>query len=85
MATIKPFRAYRPGAGLAARVAALPYDVYDRAEAKAVVEKEPLSFLGIDRAETAFSDDMDVYADCVYAKARDMLQEWIRKGIFVQD
>ena len=39
MATIKPFRAYRPGAGLAARVAALPYDVYDRAEAKAVVEK----------------------------------------------
>ena len=31
MATIKPFRAYRPGAGLAARVAALPYDVYDRA------------------------------------------------------
>ena len=85
MATIKPFRAYRPGAGLAARVAALPYDVYDRAEAKAVVEKEPLSFLGIDRAETAFSDDVDEYADCVYAKARDMLQEWIRKGIFVQD
>ena len=54
MATIKPFKAYRPGEDLAARVAALPYDVYDRDEAKAVVEKEDLSFLGIDRAETAF-------------------------------
>ena len=85
MATIKPFRAYRPGAGLAARVAALPYDVYDRAEAKAVVEKEPLSFLGIDRAETSFSDDVDMYADCVYLKAKEMLQERICEGIFVQD
>lgn len=85
MATIKPFRAFRPGEGLAPRVAALPYDVYDREEAKAVVEKEPLSFLGIDRAETAFPDDVDMYADCVYLKAKEMLQERIRDGIFVQD
>lgn len=85
MATIKPFRAFRPGSGLAARVAALPYDVYDRAEAKAVVEKEPLSFLGIDRAETAFSDEVDMYADCVYLKAKEMLEERIREGVFVQD
>lgn len=85
MATIKPFRAFRPGEGLAPRVAALPYDVYDREEAKAVVEKEPLSFLGIDRAETGFPDDVDMYADCVYLKAKEMLQERIREGIFVQD
>ena len=85
MATIKPFKAYRPGTGLANRVAALPYDVYDRAEAKAVVEKEPLSFLGIDRAETSFSDDVDEYADCVYLKAKEMLEERIREGVFVQD
>ena len=85
MATIKPFKAYRPGEGLAARVAALPYDVYDRDEAKAVVEKEDLSFLGIDRAETAFPDDVDMYADCVYLKAREMLEERICEGVFVQD
>lgn len=85
MATIKPFKAFRPGEGLAGRVAALPYDVYDREEAKAVVEKEPLSFLGIDRAETGFPDDVDMYADCVYLKAKEMLQERIREGIFVQD
>lgn len=85
MATIKPFKAFRPGEGLAGRVAALPYDVYDREEAKAVVEKEPLSFLGIDRAETGFPHDVDLYADCVYLKAKEMLQERIREGIFVQD
>lgn len=85
MAIVKPFRAFRPCKGLEARVAALPYDVYNREEAKEAVKKEPLSFLGIDRAETAFADDVDMYADCVYLKAKEMLEERIRNGIFVQD
>lgn len=85
MAIVKPFRAFRPCEGLEARVAALPYDVYDRKEAKEAVKKEPLSFLSIDRAETSFPDDVDMYADCVYLKAREMLEERIRSGIFVQD
>ena len=85
MATIKPFRAFRPGEGLADRVAALPYDVYDREEAKVEVEKEPLSFLGIDRAETGFPDNVDMYADCVYLKAKELLEERTREGVFVQD
>ena len=85
MAIVKPFKAYRPCEGLEARVAALPYDVYNREEAKEAVAREPLSFLGIDRAETAFSDDVDMYADCVYLKARQLLEERIREGVFVQD
>ena len=63
MAEIRPFCAYRPKKGLEGRIAALPYDVYNRAEAKAEVQKEPLSFLSIDRAETQFDDSVDVYAD----------------------
>ena len=59
MATIKPFYCIRPTAELAHRVAALPYDVYNRSEAKAVVAKDALSFLNIDRAETQFPDDVD--------------------------
>ena len=47
MATIKPFIGIRPNREKAARIAALPYDVYNRAEAKAEVEKEPLSFLQV--------------------------------------
>lgn len=54
MATIKPFRAYRPKKGLEAQIAALPYDVYNREEACTVVKGKPLSFLNIDRAETQF-------------------------------
>ena len=51
MATIRPFSCIRPAAGLAARVAALPYDVYSREEALREVRREPLSFLRIDRAD----------------------------------
>ena len=66
---VKPFAAVRPTASVADRVAALPYDVYDRAEAVAAVDGEPLSFLNIDRPETQFSADADMYAPEVYAKA----------------
>ena len=49
MAVIRPFECVRPAEKVADRVAALPYDVYDSKEARAEVEREPLSFLKIDR------------------------------------
>lgn len=85
MAEIRPFRAFRPKKGLEERIAALPYDVYNRAEAKAEVQKEPLSFLAIDRAETQFDDSVDTYADCVYEKAGELLWKRIEEGSFVQE
>lgn len=85
MAVVKPFKGIRPNIKDAHRVAALPYDVYNRNEAKAEVEREPLSFLAIDRAETAFSDDIDMYDDCVYQKARAILDERISEGVFITD
>lgn len=44
MAIIKPFVAIRPDTDVADRVAALPYDVYNRVEAAEEVRREPLSF-----------------------------------------
>ncbi len=85
MADVRPFCAVRPAQGLAARVAALPYDVYDRKEAFLAVKEEPLSFLAIDRAETAFPDEVDTYADCVYEKARALFQERMTDGTFIRD
>ena len=85
MAVLKPFQAIRPKKGLEEQMAALPYDVYNRAEAKVVVEKNPLSFLAIDRAETQFSDDVDTYADCVYDKAKEMLWDRVAKGEYIQE
>ena len=85
VADIRPFQAYRPKEGLEAEIAALPYDVYNRAEAVAAVQGHPLSFLNIDRAETQFDDSVDIYDDRVYQKAHDMLWDMIGRNIFVQE
>ncbi len=85
MAVIKPFSAYRPRKDIVSRVAALPYDVYNRAEAKKVVADNPLSFLRIDRAETSFDDSVDMYAPCVYEKAKELLDNMIINGEYIKD
>ncbi|MBO4904766.1 MAG: DUF1015 domain-containing protein [Lachnospiraceae bacterium] len=85
MATVKPFCAIRPRQDIAARVAALPYDVYNRAEAKAETLREPMSFLCIDRAETQLPDDVDTYDPKVYDKARSLMRKRIDDNTFVQD
>lgn len=82
---VKPFAAVRPTASVADQVAALPYDVYDRAEAVAAVDGEPLSFLNIDRPETQFSADVDMYAPGVYAKARELFDARRADGTFVTE
>ena len=48
MANIRTFKAVRPDDLLADKVAALPYDVYNRAEAREAALAQPLSFLNID-------------------------------------
>ncbi len=85
MAAVKPFICIRPAKENAAKVASLPYDVYNRKEACAAVAGNPVSFLNIDRAETQFSDDVDTYADCVYEKARELLDTQIAEGVYVTD
>ena len=82
---VKPFAAVRPTASVADQVAALPYDVYDRAEAAVVVDGEPLSFLNIDRPETQFPADADMYAPEVYAKARELFDARRADGTFVTE
>lgn len=85
MAIVKPFCAVRPRQDIAARVAALPYDVYNRAEAKVETKREPLSFLCIDRAETQLGDDVDTYDPQVYRKAASLMKKRIDDNTFVQD
>ncbi|MEG2440212.1 MAG: DUF1015 domain-containing protein [Acetivibrio sp.] len=85
MSTIKAFRGIRPRKDLVSRIAALPYDVYNREEAKAEVEKEPLSFLKIDRPETQFPDTMNMYASCVYEKAKETLRAMIEDHSFQKE
>ncbi len=85
MAKIRPFAAIRPDQKFAAEVAALPYDVYNRAEAKEEVHDKPLSFLRIDRAETQLPDSVSTYAPEVYAKAKELFSTDIKEGIYVKE
>ncbi len=85
MAIIKPFSCVRPSSGLAEQIAALPYDVYNRREATEYVRSHPLSFLRIDRADTLFDESTDMYADCVYEKARELFDDMISRGEFISD
>ena len=82
MAIMKSFQAYRPAKQYVEDIAALPYDVYDRLEARREVEGKPLSFLNIDRPETQFAPDYDMYAPEVYQKAHDMLERFSRASTF---
>lgn len=85
MADIIPFCAVRPSVELADKIAALPYDVYDREEAAKAVKENPLSFLRIDRAETNFDDSVSTYAPEVYTKAKELIETMIKEGQFVDD
>lgn len=80
-----PFPCIRPVPEHAAEVAALPYDVFDRGEAAEYVEDRPLSFLNIDRPETQFPADQDMYAPEVYARGAELLHEHLEDGTFVED
>lgn len=85
MADIRPFMAVRPKSEYAKEVAALPYDVVSRSEAKEEIKKHPKSFLAIDRPETSFSDDVPYNDSKVYPKAREIYEEEKKDGIYVSD
>ena len=85
MANLKPFCAIRPDCDKAERVAALPYDVVDRNEAREIGSQNPLSFLHVDRAEMDLAPGIDIYCPEVYQKAKENLSSMIRDGILIQD
>jgi uncharacterized protein (DUF1015 family) len=69
MAQLVPFRALRPVAEVAERVAAVPYDVVNTDEARALAAGNPLSFLHVSRAEIDLPPGTSPYADEVYERA----------------
>jgi uncharacterized protein (DUF1015 family) len=85
MAIISAFRALRPSKELASRVASLPYDVLNSAEARVLAEKNPYSFLHVTKAEIDLPDGTDVHSDKVYHKAADNLFIFQDNKILVQD
>ncbi len=85
MATFKPFKALRPVQDKAKAIASLPYDVMDSDEARQEVQKNPLSFLHVEKPEVDLPSGTDLYDPAVYAKARENLYKYISEGYMKQD
>ena len=85
MAVVKAFKAVRPEKEYASKVAALPYDVMNSAEARQKVEGNKYSFLHVDKAEIDLPEDIDVYSEQVYLKASENLNNLVRDGICKQE
>jgi uncharacterized protein (DUF1015 family) len=75
MATVRAFRAQRPAKEKAAQVSAVPYDVVNTTEARALAADNPLSFLRVSRPELELADDTNPYADEVYQRAADNFEK----------
>ena len=65
---LNPFRAVRPRPELAAQVAAVPYDVVNRAEAAELARGNPHSFLHVGRSDIDLPEDIDPYDPRIYAR-----------------
>jgi len=85
MAIIKPFRGWRPAPEHAALVASRPYDVLNSEEARAEAAGNPMSFLHVCKPEIDLPEDVDHYADAVYAKAVENWKAFMTNGTFHQD
>jgi len=85
MSLIKPFTGLRPAPGRESDVVAPPYDVMNRAEAKAMVVGRPWSFLHVSRPEIDLPDNTDPYDPSVYAKGRENLDRMVADGVLGRD
>lgn len=85
MAIIKAFRGIRPDANLAAKVAALPYDVVDSDEARHIADGNEFSFFHISKPEIDMNPDINPYDPSVYAAGRENLRRFVTEGIMKKD
>ena len=85
MASVRPFRALRPSAESAEKVACVPYDVVSVAEARSLAAGNTLSFLHVVRPEIDLPEGTDEHADAVYAAGAEALDRFVADGTLVPD
>ncbi len=85
MAIIRPFQALRPPVHLAPRVAALPYDVMDVEEARAMAGPNTDSFLHVSRPEIDLPAAVDPHADEVHTQGTRNLADFVSRRVLLQD
>jgi uncharacterized protein (DUF1015 family) len=85
MAIFKPFRGYRPPKEIVKDLASRPYDVLDSKEARDEAGDNPYSFLRVVKPEIELPEDVNLYSQQVYDKARENFEKFIEKGHLKQD
>jgi uncharacterized protein (DUF1015 family) len=85
MATLRPFRALRPRSDQVSRVAAVPYDVVNTDEARALADGNPLSFLRVSRPEIEMPPGTDPYSASVYQRASENFQTLKQTVMIVEE
>lgn len=81
MAKILPFKALRPAAELAQKVASRPYDVLSSKEAKTEAQGNSYSFLHVTKSEIDLPENAGIYNGEVYDKAKQNLDAFIQRKI----
>ncbi len=85
MVQLRPFPALRPTPSVAARVASVPYDVVNRAEAARLADGNPSSFLRVIRSEIDLPATTDPYDPTVYTRAGENLRALQDDGALVRE
>ncbi len=85
MATIHPFKAWRPSPQNAKQVACVPYDVINTEEARSLAKGNQKSFLHVIRPEIDLGEDIDPHDDAVYEKGAQNLNQLIDSGSLEQE
>jgi uncharacterized protein (DUF1015 family) len=82
---LHPFRALLPPPELAPRVAAVPYDVVNRAEAAELARDNPYSFLHVGRSDIDLPESVDPHDPRIYVKAREALDQFKVDGVLLRE
>lgn len=85
MAVVLPFLAVRPRRQFVAQVAALPYDVMTRQEAKKAVGGNNLSFLHVEKSEIDVYDHTEENDILIYETAKRNFARLLEEGVMFQD
>ncbi len=85
MSILRKFKAIRPKEGLEAKVASYPYDVINSEEARELAKDNPYSFLHVVKPEVDLPNEMNLYAEEVYQKAKENVEKFIKEGTLIQE
>lgn len=85
MSVLKPFRGLRPPRDQVRQIAAPPYDVMNRDEARAYAGANEMSFFHVSRPEIEFGPEVDEHSDPIYARGTENLRRFQERGWLALD